>query len=107
MTSRLGKMAVVLLLGLILAWQGVFLAAANGPEAAGARPRCCRPNAQCADCGSTACCAKPADNRAPAAPAPPRSASGNETHAVPSAPITLLTLLGSPLDAPTPPPLSI
>jgi len=68
MTSRFAKASVVLLLGFILAGQDVFMASAgNAPTASHAGCNCCKSGS--AKCATPVCCAKPAENRDPFAPA--------------------------------------
>src|SRR5882757_6485695 len=80
MTLRFVKTTVTVLLGFVLACQSVFLASANTGASAGARKSHC-----CCDsknCSMPACCAKPAQNQVPFAPASPPPASQNELQAL-------------------------
>src|SRR4051812_36857504 len=86
MTSRLGKLAVVLLLGFVLACQGLVPAAA-GNHSSPSRS-CC--GSDCGKCGMPTCCAKPSQPASPLT-ATPRSASENESQAL-VLPVAILTL---------------
>src|SRR5437867_2669493 len=91
MTLRVGKTAVVLLLGLVLAWQGLFPASAYSPQAPETRAKaCCRPRSQCTNCETPACCARPAEPSSPSSPV--RSSANDELQASALPPIVSLAL---------------
>jgi hypothetical protein len=84
-----------LLLALILGWQsGSAVASQDSPLAA---PTCHCCNADRSNCATPACCARPADGRAPATPVVPRCASGSQWHAIAPPSLPLLTLARSTL----------
>src|ERR1051326_2132435 len=84
MTSRFAKTAIGLLLGFVVAWQGVFSIPDSvvGAIAVGAKSKCCRSGCDSRHCSTPACCAKPADHRVPFAPASPPSVPKNELAAL-------------------------
>src|SRR5438552_16004964 len=83
MTSRFGKTAVVLLLGLVLAWQGLFPASATARQTPDDRSNaCCRSGSQCANCTTPACCARPTEPSSPSAPISANFSSQNEWQAI-------------------------
>src|SRR5437879_1236072 len=88
---------LVLLLCIMTGWHGGSAEASQDSSSSASVCKCC--DTHRGNCPTPACCARPGDSRAPAAPAAPRSASGNEWHALPLSPITLLTLSRSTLDA--------
>ena len=73
-------------------WQVVYLTQPGG-DAAVSKPACKCCAADPATCSTPSCCSRPADGRAPAAPAVPRCAFGNEWQAITSASLTIFTLL--------------
>jgi len=90
MTSRLGKTAIVFLLGIVLGWQGLFAVPAGDHSATAARSAsCCRTD--CADCPPK-CCARPSQPTSPSTPAPARPASQNESQALALPPVARLAL---------------
>src|SRR6266545_3321696 len=91
MLLRPVKTAVVFLLGLILAWHGVFtMSTGAAPNTRGARTSCCCTGCDSKHCATPACCTKPADNRR--VPVFPRSNSQNEVQALATATASVLTL---------------
>ncbi|MDA1272685.1 MAG: hypothetical protein O2960_01350 [Verrucomicrobia bacterium] len=108
MTSRPIKMAVVLLLGFVLTWQGVFASSARqGATAQGARQSCCCTGCDHKHCATPACCVKRDAPSAPVAPASLPSASQNEFHALVASVVSMLTLPSRPTgDLPACAPLS-
>src|SRR5882724_6737256 len=80
MTSRFVKTAVTVLLGFVLACQSVFLASANTVPNAGPRKSHCCCGSK--NCPTSACCAKPAQNQVPFAPASPPATSQSELQAL-------------------------
>jgi hypothetical protein len=82
MTLRFVKASVVLLLGFILAGQGVFMAAAgNSPTGVShAGCKCCKSGTM--KCSMAVCCAGPVRPSAPIGPAPLPASSQNEWHAL-------------------------
>src|SRR5881396_2072002 len=101
MLLRPVKTAVVFLLGLILAWHGVFtMSAGSAPNTRGATPGCCCTGCDSTHCATPACCAKPADNRS--VPVFPRSNSQSEIQALATAVASVLTLQSPPTVEPPP-----
>jgi hypothetical protein len=93
MTLQRMKTAVVLLLGFLLAWQSVATVAAKaGPIAGAAKSSCCCTGCDFKHCATPACCAKPADNPSPFAPAPVPPRSSQEWQALAASVTILLTL---------------
>jgi hypothetical protein len=87
------KMAVVLLLGFVLAWQGVFaLSAPIGSTARGGKQGCCRTACDDKHCATSGCCVKRDAPSAPVAPASLPSTSQNEVHALAAPTLSLLAL---------------
>src|SRR5258706_10488541 len=83
MTLRPAKIAVVLLLGFVLAWQGVFtLPGSAGATARSGKASCCRAPCNTRNCSTSACCAKPASPAAPVSPASLPSTSQGEFYAL-------------------------
>src|SRR6266404_5516803 len=74
----------------IVGWRGGSSLASQTPEAAPPSCHCC--NADRSNCATRACCARPADNRAPVTPAAPRCVAGHEWHVLVPPALTLLTL---------------
>jgi hypothetical protein len=73
------KTVVTALLGFVLVCQSVFLASANtGANARAKGPHCCCGSK---NCSTPACCAKPAQNQVPFAPASPPPISKSELQA--------------------------
>src|SRR5258706_4874602 len=99
MTSRPTKMAVVLLLGLVLALQGVFaVSARTSAGATVAQKSCCCIGCDNKHCATPACCVKRDTPSAPVAPASLPSTSQNEFHALAVSFVSLLTLRSSAAD---------
>jgi len=95
MTSRFVKMSVVLLLGFILAGQGVFMTSAgNTPIVSHAGCKCCHSGTS--KCAMPVCCAQPA-NHVPFAPASLPAPSQNEWHALAASVSSALTLPSIPI----------
>ena len=93
MTLRPAKMAVIFLLGFVLAWQGVFASSARiGATAQGAKTSCCCTGCDNNHCSTPSCCVKPGLPLAPVAPASLPSTSQNEFHALATSVDALLTL---------------
>src|SRR5882724_1851314 len=90
MTSRFVKTAVTVLLGFVLACQSVFLASANTVPNAGPRKSHCCCGSK--NCPTPACCAKPAQNQVPFAPASPPPTSQNELQALAAPVVSAPTL---------------
>jgi len=89
--------AVVFLLGLILASQCVFtISAGAAPNTPGAKTSCCCTGCDSKHCATPACCAKPADNRAPSVPVSPRSNTQKEVQALATGVASVLTLQAPP-----------
>jgi len=82
---------LALVLVVATAWQGASIASA-GRSTPVSKPICKCCHFDPARCATPACCARPADSRAPTAPAVPRCASGTEWHAIAPALLTLATL---------------
>ena len=82
MTLRFVKASVVLLLGFILAGQGVIMTSAgNVPVIVShAGCRCCKSGT--VNCAMAVCCAKPARSSVPVGTAPLPASSQNEWHAL-------------------------
>jgi len=60
MVLRTVKTAVVLLLGVVLAWQGVFTVSADtGAGTAATKRSCCCTGCDFKRCSTPACCARP------------------------------------------------
>jgi len=93
MSARLSKtltMLVAILIGVVTSWQGVV----PSPAAAAPAPmvcKCCGSKHR-GKCPTPACCAKPADNHAPVAPASLPTPSQNEWQALAASTANLLTL---------------
>jgi hypothetical protein len=68
MMSHFVKTTAVILLGIVLAWQSVTTVSA-GMGVGGPKSTCCCSGCDSKHCSTPACCAKPADSRAPVAPA--------------------------------------
>jgi len=80
MALRLGKTAVVVWLGFVLAWQGFTAASvSSGAMPAAGSDSCCR--SSCDEC-APACCGRPTQPSSPYTPAPARSSSHNELQAI-------------------------
>jgi hypothetical protein len=93
MTSRPIKMAVVLLLGFVLACQGVFPPAGRvGAIAERAKRSCCCTGSDNKHCGIPACCVKRETPSAPVTPASLPSTSQNEFHALAVSVASVITL---------------
>src|SRR5207249_1458898 len=93
------KMAVVLLLGFVLAWQGVFTVAGGvNQDASGTKSSCCCTGCDSTRCATPACCARPSQPPTPSPPARPSSASQNELQALAVSAALLLTLPSIPVD---------
>src|SRR5882724_4203116 len=98
MTLRPVKMAVVLLLGFALAWQGVFTVAAEVDQnPRGTKSSCCCTGCDSMRCATPACCARPSQPSPSSAPIPP-SISQNELQALAASTALLLTLPSHPTD---------
>src|SRR6266496_182182 len=83
MTSRIAKSAVVLLLGFVLAWQGVVSVSTGvSPNAGATKSSCCCSGCDSRHCSTPACCARPADDHTPYPPAPPPTSPQNERQAL-------------------------
>jgi hypothetical protein len=91
MTLRFVKAPVVLLLGFILAGQGVFMASAgNSPTVVShAGCKCCKSGTM--KCSMAVCCAGPARPSAPVGPAPLPASSQNEWHVLATSASSVLT----------------
>jgi len=101
MTSRYAKLTVMFLLGLILASSGVLTG--SSLPAGTAKRSCCRNGCDASAC-PPACCARPADNPAPANPASIPSNSLNEWQALAPSFLSLLSSSSTALDElPSPP----
>src|SRR6059036_1356866 len=99
MILRPVKMAVVLLLGFVLPWQGVFTFSAGvNQNARGTKSSCCCTGCDSTRCATPACCARPSQPPTPSSPARPSSSSQNELQALPVSAALLLTLPSSPAD---------
>jgi len=99
MILRPVKMAVVLLLGFVLAWQGVFTVSAGvNQNARGTKSSCCCTGCDSTRCATPACCARPSQPPIPSSPARPSSASQNELQALAVSAALLLTLPSIPAD---------
>lgn len=88
MTSRMLKTAAALVLGFVLAWQGVFTVSAG--VGSSARPRksdCCCAGCDFKHCSTPVCCARPPDKPAPFAPAAVPPPFSHERQAL-AAPVT-------------------
>src|SRR6185369_3035573 len=97
MTSRPIKMAVVLLVGFVLAWQGVFASSARlGVTTEGAKKSCCRTGCDNKHCSTPACCVKPESPSAPVAPASLPSTIQNQFQALAATLVSLFTLSSRP-----------
>lgn len=93
MTSRPIKKAVVLLLGFVLAWQGVFASSVRkGATVQGAQQSCCCTGCDHERCATPECCVKRDTPSAPVAPASLPSASQNEFHALAVSGVPALSL---------------
>ena len=93
MTSRPIKMAVVLLLGFVLAWQGVFASSARiGATAQSAKKSCCCTGCDNKTCATPECCVKPDAPSAPVAPASLPAATQNELHVLAASVVSLIAL---------------
>src|SRR5947208_106499 len=92
MMLRPVKLAVVLLLGFVLAWQGVFTVSAGVYQnARGTKSSCCCTGCDSARCATPACCARPSQPSPSPAPVPP-SVSQNELQALAVSAALFLTL---------------
>jgi hypothetical protein len=97
MTSRPIKMAVVLLVGFALTWQGVFASSARiGVTTKGAKKSFCCVGCDNKHCSSQACCVKPESPSAPVAPASLPSTTQNEFQALAATLVSLFTLASRP-----------
>ncbi|MBI1176296.1 hypothetical protein GC207_02530 [bacterium] len=99
MTTRLAKTVLVILLGFLLAWHGVFAMSAragNLPSAAH-NPNCECCKSGCGKCTTPVCCTKPAENREPFAPASLPTTSQNEWHALAASVSSWVTLPSIPV----------
>src|SRR6266540_7482140 len=93
MTLRPIKLAVVLLLGFVLAWQAVFASPVRfGATTQRAKRSCCCAGCDHKHCATPACCVKRETPSAPVAPASLPSASQNEFHALAASIVALLAL---------------
>jgi len=93
MMLRQLRLATVLLLGFVLAWQGVFaVSARTGATAQGAKKSCCCTGCDNKHCATPACCVKRDTPSAPVAPASRPSAAQNEFHALAASVVALLAL---------------
>ena len=93
MTSRPIKLAVVLLLGFVLAWQGAFTSfARTSTNAPAAQRSCCCAGCDNKHCATPACCVKRDTPSAPVAPASLPSPTQNEFHALAPSFVSLLAL---------------
>src|SRR5579883_2457344 len=102
MTSRIAKTAVVLLLGFLLVWRsGPTASAGTSANMGGAKPSCCRSGCDSKHCHTPACCARPADHRAPFAPTSIPSSSQNEWQALAASFSSWLSLPSFPVDEPS------
>ena len=98
MTLRPVKMAVVLVLGFVLAWQGVFTASADtGANARRAMMSCCGPRCDSKHCSTPACCVRPDAPSAPVTPAALSSTSQNKLQALV---VSVISLPAFPLRSP-------
>src|SRR5437870_3058582 len=97
MTLRPVKMATVLLLGFILAWQAVFAVSAGINEnPRGTQSSCCCTGCDSMRCATPACCARPSPPPTPSSPARPSSAAQNELQALAVSAALLLMLPSIP-----------
>src|SRR5712675_901820 len=93
MTSRPFKMAVVLLLGFVLAWQGVFASPVRlGATTQSVKRSCCCTGCDNKHCATPACCAKRDTPTAPVTPASLPSTSLNELQALAASVVALIAL---------------
>src|SRR5436309_2545524 len=93
MVLRLTKFAFVLLLGFLMGGQGVFTVSGGATSnTCGAKSGCCCTGCDFKHCLTPACCARPADQRAPAMPASVPPHPSNEGPALAAAWSTLLSL---------------
>jgi len=84
------KTVVTALLGFVLVCQSVFLASANtGADTGLKKSHCC---CSSKNCSTPACCAKPAQNQVPFAPASPPPISKSELQAL-AAPVVSTPVL--------------
>lgn len=91
MTLRPIKLAVVLLLGFVLAWQGVLAASATtGAKAHFGKRSCCCAGCDDKHCAAPACCVKREAPSTPVAPASVPSAPQKEFRALAAAVLSLL-----------------
>jgi|SRR6185503_8382122 len=93
MTSRPVKLAVVLLLGFVLVWQGVFaLSTGSLASTLPSKRTCCCMGCDNEHCATPACCVKQDAPSAPVAPASLPSTSQNKTQALATVTVAVLTL---------------
>ena len=86
-------MAVVLLLGFVLAWQGVFASSARiGATTKSTKKSCCCTGCDNKHCATPTCCVKPESPSAPVAPASLPSTTQNEFQALAATLVSLLAL---------------
>src|SRR4051812_36848994 len=105
MTLRVAKLVVVLLLGLVLAWPGALMVAANTSVISdGAKKSCCCSGCDFKHCSTPACCAKPAAPSTPIVPCSLPSSSQNELQALAASVISALALVSPGLNELPPPP---
>src|SRR5213593_4372082 len=101
-------MTVVLLLGFVLAWQGVFATSAcTSTSASVARRSCCCTGCDNKHCATPACCVKRDTPSTPVTPASLPSTSQNEFHALAVSVGSVITLparqaVGLPAYSPSP-----
>src|SRR5437762_14198033 len=99
MRSRQIKMAVVVLLVFLLAWQDVFASLAHlGATSQSAKRSCCCSDCDNKHCATPACCVRPNAPSAPVAPASLPSTSQNEFHALAASVVSLLVLPSRAVD---------
>ncbi|HEX3721017.1 MAG TPA: hypothetical protein VH595_23965 [Verrucomicrobiae bacterium] len=112
MSARLSKAATALLailVSVVTVWQSVFAVSTGAATSAAPVVRKCCGSKHCQCCGR-ACCAMPADNRAPVTPFAPPPTSQTEWQALAPSVISVFTLTApSPNDLsdPTLPPASM
>ena len=98
MILRPVKMAVVLLLGFVLAWQGAFPVSAKANQSVlGTQSSCCCPGCDPAHCATPECCARPSQPSPSTAPVAPYSPQ-QELQALAVSAALLLSLPSRPAD---------
>src|SRR2546425_11306480 len=98
MILRPVKSAVVLLLGFVLAWQGVFTVSAGvNQNARGTKSSCCCTGCDSTRCATPACCSRPSRPSPSSAPVLP-SVSQNELQALGVLAAQLLTPPSNPAE---------